>query len=518
LVQPFSKRLFLKVYSIYIMAGTTNLTDGTFYQAIDDWFQECTFDGTNLIEGTQNIPGNVFTTYGLIANWNTSQVTSMANAFSTSNPNYSAITTERIPFFNKNINLWNTSAVTSMDTMFYEAAEFNQPLATNGDSWNTSAVTNMSFMFFGATAFNQDISSWNTSKVTDMSFMFNGAEAFNQPLNSWDTASLRDMFVMFYDATSFNQPLNSWNTANVTNMAAMFVRARAFNQPLNRWNTANVTYMNGMFSGATTFNQPLNSWNTAKVTDMNYMFKGATAFNQDISSWDLSLKPLIEEMFLESAVPGTANNNAIYTAWQTKYGYTDLELIAAGLTKPPPTPTPTPTPSPTPTPTPTPSPTPTPTPTPPVVHSNICFPAGTLIQTDQGEVAIEQLKRGKHTLGRHAIEHITQTISTDKYLVRVGKDVFGKNKPTRPTVMSKDHKIEYEGSMVPAYRFLDCLEDVKKVKYTGEILYNVLLAEYGTMSVNNLRCETLEPTSQIGCLYQGVAYKEGKRENSRFKI
>jgi hypothetical protein len=116
------------------------------------------------------------------------------------------------------------------------------------------------------------------------------------------------------------------------------------------------------------------------------------------------------------------------------------------------------------------------------------------------------------------IKHITQTISTDKYLIRVGKDVFGKNKPTKPTVMSKDHKIEFHGELVPAYRFLDYSEDVKKVKYSGEILYNVLLEEYGTMSVNNLRCETLDPTSPIGCLYQGVAYKERKIENTRFKI
>jgi hypothetical protein len=155
---------------------------------------------------------------------------------------------------------------------------------------------------------------------------------------------------------------------------------------------------------------------------------------------------------------------------------------------------------------------------PPVMQSNICFPAGTLIKTDQGEVAIEQLQRGKHTLGRQAIQHITQTISADKYLVRVGKDAFAKNKPTRPTVMSKDHKIEFEGLLVPVYRLLDSFMDVTKVKYSGEILYNILLEEYGTMSVNNLRCETLEPTSPIGCLYRGVTYKEEKRENMRFKL
>jgi hypothetical protein len=144
----------------------------------------------------------------------------------------------------------------------------------------------------------------------------------------------------------------------------------------------------------------------------------------------------------------------------------------------------------------------------PVLQSNICFPAGTPIRTDQGEVAIEKLQPGKHTLGRQAITHITQTITSDNYLIRIEKGAFGKNKPTKPTVMSKDHKIEYEGELVPAYRFLDYVEGIKKVKYSGEILYNVLLEGYGTMIVNNLRCETLEPTSPIACVYRGVVYKK----------
>ena len=155
---------------------------------------------------------------------------------------------------------------------------------------------------------------------------------------------------------------------------------------------------------------------------------------------------------------------------------------------------------------------------PPVIPSNICFPAGTLIRTDQGEVAIEKLQRGKHTLGRQAIKHITKTISADKYLIKVEQNAFDKNKPTKPTVMSKDHKIEFQGVLVPAYRLLDYTEEVKKVKYSGEILYNVLLEAHGTMIVNNLRCETLDPTSPIGCLYRGVAYKEEKIDKTRFKI
>jgi hypothetical protein len=152
---------------------------------------------------------------------------------------------------------------------------------------------------------------------------------------------------------------------------------------------------------------------------------------------------------------------------------------------------------------------------PPVTQSNICFPAGTPIRTDQGDVTIERLQPGKHTLGRKAIKHITHTISMDKYLILIGKDAFVKNKPTWSTVISKDHKIEYQGMMVPAHYLLGRVKDVRKVKYSGEILYNVLLEEYGVMNVNNLMCETLDPTSPIGCLYRGVEYKA---EKGWFKI
>ena len=63
--------------------------------------------------------------------------------------------------------------------------------------------------------------------------------------------------------------------------------------------------------------------------------------------------------------------------------------------------------------------------------------------------------------------------------------------------------VEFEGRLVPAYRFLDYSDQVKKVKYTGEVLYNVLLAQYGKIDVNNLVCETLHPENIIAKLYTG---------------
>ena len=133
----------------------------------------------------------------------------------------------------------------------------------------------------------------------------------------------------------------------------------------------------------------------------------------------------------------------------------------------------------------------------PLTVSNICFPAGTPIITDQGSVAIEQLDPTKHTIKQQAILYITQTTTLDKYLIMFPKSSLSRGLPTQTTIMSKDHQIEFNGQLTPAYRFLDYSSEIKKVKYSGEILYNVLLAKYGTIEVNGLTCETLHPNNAV---------------------
>jgi hypothetical protein len=140
------------------------------------------------------------------------------------------------------------------------------------------------------------------------------------------------------------------------------------------------------------------------------------------------------------------------------------------------------------------------TPTPPI--SNICFPAGTPIQTDQGIIPIEHLQPGVHTLQHQPIQHITQTRTLDKYLIAFAPHVLGKNVPRQRTIMSKDHKLLYNNQMVPAERFLDVSVGVTKVAYHGETLYNVLLHKYQLMNVNGLSCETLHPENAIARLYK----------------
>ena len=143
---------------------------------------------------------------------------------------------------------------------------------------------------------------------------------------------------------------------------------------------------------------------------------------------------------------------------------------------------------------------PPPTPVQPI--SNICFPAGTPIKTDQGIIAIDQIDTKYHTIAGKRILDITQTITLDRYLVCFPKHCLGLNRPCADTIMTKEHKVMYKGKMVQAYKFLNISSEVKRVKYSGETVYNVLQEQYGTMIVNNLICETLHPDNLIAKIYR----------------
>ena len=137
--------------------------------------------------------------------------------------------------------------------------------------------------------------------------------------------------------------------------------------------------------------------------------------------------------------------------------------------------------------------------TPPV--SNVCFPAGTLISTNQGNIPIEKINPSKHTVRNKKIVGITRTVVCDKYTVCFEKGALGNNIPSQTTCISKNHKIFYKGQMVKAYEFIGTFPNIYKQPYHGETLYNVLLEEHDKMVVNNLICETLHPENPLAKLY-----------------
>ena len=137
----------------------------------------------------------------------------------------------------------------------------------------------------------------------------------------------------------------------------------------------------------------------------------------------------------------------------------------------------------------------------PPILSNICFPAGTPVKTNQGIIPIEKLNCDIHTIFKKKIVDVVQTINTDKYLICFDKYSLG-NIPKQKTIISKNHRILYEGKMIPADNFTYHFKNVKKIKYTGEVLYNVVMENCDVMDINGMLCETLHPENDVAKIYK----------------
>jgi hypothetical protein len=139
---------------------------------------------------------------------------------------------------------------------------------------------------------------------------------------------------------------------------------------------------------------------------------------------------------------------------------------------------------------------------PPVFVSDVCFPAGTRVRTDQGVIRIEKLNPDIHTIRKKNIVAITKTLSNEKHLISIEKDSLFENVPSEKTIISQKHQIFYQGKMYPANHFVDDFKGVEKVKYHGETLYNVLLETHEKMIVNNMLVETLHPENKVAKLFR----------------
>jgi hypothetical protein len=140
---------------------------------------------------------------------------------------------------------------------------------------------------------------------------------------------------------------------------------------------------------------------------------------------------------------------------------------------------------------------PTPAPAP------ICFPKGTPVVTNQGNVAIEKLNPDIHTIRNKRIVAITQTRPLFTHIVSIEKDALGKNVPSATTQISNEHKVYYKGKMMKAVELVRLCKGVTLIPYNGETLYNVLMEKHDNMMINNLICETLHPENIMAKICNG---------------
>ena len=129
--------------------------------------------------------------------------------------------------------------------------------------------------------------------------------------------------------------------------------------------------------------------------------------------------------------------------------------------------------------------------------SDKCFSAGTLILTDQGAIPIETILPKIHTICSKKIIDIIKFTSSSNYLVCFEKNSLGKNIPSKKTIIGKKNKLCYKNKMIIADWFIGKLNNVYKIEYDGEIIYNILMEKHDKMVVNNMVCETLKPNCKV---------------------
>jgi uncharacterized delta-60 repeat protein len=150
-----------------------------------------------------------------------------------------------------------------------------------------------------------------------------------------------------------------------------------------------------------------------------------------------------------------------------------------------------------------------PTPTPIVP---ICFPAGTPVLTDQGNVCIEKIEPGKNTIRGKEIIAITKTRSPFNKLVCFNKGSLGRNVPSEITLISFEHGIVYNRRLIPAFKFAHKMPGIYYVQYNHQYLYNVLLKHHFYMMVNDMMVETLNPSNIVAKM---ITCKQNENEKTR---
>jgi hypothetical protein len=131
----------------------------------------------------------------------------------------------------------------------------------------------------------------------------------------------------------------------------------------------------------------------------------------------------------------------------------------------------------------------------------ICLSKGTQILCDQGIINIEKINTRKHTINNKQINHITQSIHTDNYLIKIKKNCLSSNSPSRDIICSGDHKILYKNNLIESKHLVDEVYGVEKIKNDKRVLYNILMDKHEIIMANNTPVESLHPQNIMALFY-----------------
>ena len=131
----------------------------------------------------------------------------------------------------------------------------------------------------------------------------------------------------------------------------------------------------------------------------------------------------------------------------------------------------------------------------------ICLSKGTQILCDQGIINIEKINTRKHTINNKQINHITQSIHTDDYLIKIKKNCLSSNSPSSDIICSGDHKILYKNNLIESKNLINEVYGIEKIKNDKRVLYNILMDKHEVIMANNTPVESLHPQNIIAMFY-----------------
>jgi hypothetical protein len=123
----------------------------------------------------------------------------------------------------------------------------------------------------------------------------------------------------------------------------------------------------------------------------------------------------------------------------------------------------------------------------PVNTPPICFLKGSIVETDQAVVEIQNIDPNVHTIGGKKIIALTKTPGDKMSLVLIRRNLIARGSPYVDTPITIAHKILYNNKLISAI----FIPGATPYKFTNQLLYNVLLETHETMRVNGMVVETL---------------------------
>ena len=194
----------------------------------------------------------------------------------------------------------------------------------------------------------------------------------------------------------------------------------------------------------------IGSWNVSGVSNFDGMFMSATNFEEDIRGWTIESTDNLNLMF-RFATAMIAKYSGV-SGFGTTPDYTFFNQT-----------------------------------------SPVCVLAGSIISTDQGDVKIENIKKG-YTINGIKVTGLSKQVFLRDKLILIKKNRFDINVPNQDIYITPSHSIVHNGKLRECKK-LALYNPELGLKYVKldktPVVYNVLCETHTTMKCNNLEMETM---------------------------